>query len=1019
MKKLDTSTFVVLGEGLAAGMVNFSLHQDDQKSCFAAQLAPKIGAAFPQPLIQPPGIGDAHGFPRLPVRLPMDQQTTVLCEFPPVTPISNVSIPGLTLAEALARRPATPLIHRGDARQTAINFILGMPGLLNGGARPTQLEYALQRKPTFAIVALGFSEVLEAATSGNPAAIPDAPAFRTRYSQLLSSLIGANSEVLVTTIPDPMDTAYFSSIEAVSRVTKLPASSVEQRYNVSGNDRVTVDGLTEIGYHVMARRTGPLPKGSTLNGKLASEVSNRVKALNNEITSLANEKGATVYDLNGLFRRVREQGVSVGSRRLTSDLLGGFYSLNGYYPGKTGHALIANEIIEVLNRTYGQNFTAVDAQKLIESDPVASYRPSEGPLYETFGGQMAAFGSKMKFLATMGGLVGKAIVGGLRRKHDPVPPEGGSDPSRWTLKLPPGLEQELPINKEASYYGDALRAVHTADAAEAFFGLTGQLLFGGLAMLDSHLRGRVKIKFSPPANNVTHFEVSHPSGLKGDDERLSAPQFFKLPAIDQQVLDSFDSVSSGDLNLITGEVTNLQYKLFFLNSAILSLAAVNPSLPRDPLQFPGQYGSTWARFDNRADGKLDYTSYATTFIPLSVLGVPVRFPLPFLSPSGDFASIPCDGTALHPHIHISTRPPEGPDPGVEVPEIPTNTIREFVASIHNNSFGDDFSLNAPDLGGPAKGRSHLVGRFQIQFGERFGDAVPIAVMAMPPGGQLCTLKQSPFAEAFKSRIPDGLQGHNERLKFPNQIYDMDTVSYLDDPLDIALGAVNLKTGKLIGRLLRRGLITTSWLLAMVRLETRTPKATFAFRGDASLEKGVHGQTVFRYNGKLHIPFPEGFLFPRSDLTNTITIGPDSALDPFVRWQAMAVPDSMTVAKSGSASRIQASSGEEFSYSYSIPSGDTPASFEYENHTKGGTFRMQCLTWVGLINSKTSACSMGDCDTVTFSGLGTWSKDPTGAPHVAAVQVSTSARFPYVSILIDGGSTSNANTKPANVDDTMP
>src|SRR5439155_25509847 len=126
----------------------------------------------------------------------------------------------------------------------------------------------------------------------------------------------------------------------------------------------------------------------------------------------------------------------------------------------------------------------------------------------------------------------------------------------------------LPLNKESSYHGDPLRGVHTTDPAEAEYGLTGKLLFGGLAMLDSHLTGSVAIRFSPPVNDIAHFEVTHPKGLVGDDERLAAPQFFKMPAIGHKVMDAFDSFSSGDLNLITGEVTNLQYKFFFLNSAI-------------------------------------------------------------------------------------------------------------------------------------------------------------------------------------------------------------------------------------------------------------------------------------------------------------------------------------------------------------------------------------------------------------------------------------------------------------------
>src|SRR5205823_2888771 len=146
-----------------AGMCNFSLFDDDQRESFGAQMARQMNVAFPQALIQPPGLGHAPGFTRLPVRVPFDLQTTVLSEFPPSGPISNLSVPGLTAADAVSLRPDPPVIRQNDADQTAVNFILGMPGLLNGeGSLPTALEYALQRKPTLAVIELGFAEVLEA-----------------------------------------------------------------------------------------------------------------------------------------------------------------------------------------------------------------------------------------------------------------------------------------------------------------------------------------------------------------------------------------------------------------------------------------------------------------------------------------------------------------------------------------------------------------------------------------------------------------------------------------------------------------------------------------------------------------------------------------------------------------------------------------------------------------------------------------------------------------------------------------
>ena len=72
--------------------------------------------------------------------------------------------------------------------------------------------------------------------------------------------------------------------------------------------------------------------------------------------------------------------------------------------------------------------------------------------------------------------------------------------------------------------------------------------------------------------------------------------------------------------------------------------------------------------------------------------------------------------------------------------------------------------------------------------------------------------------------------------------------------------------------------------------------------------------------------------------------------------------------------------------------------------------MGSLVWVNFSNGGRD-CPPGACEVVTFTGIGLWSQD-TQRPHMATVQISTNALLPYVSILIDGGMTSNVNTKPA-------
>jgi hypothetical protein len=229
LKTLNTSTFVVVGDGLAAGAGDFGISEELQPLSFPAQVARRLNTPFPQPIIEGPGIGPIIGFADLPVRLPQQMQTTVLKEFPPAGLYSNVSIPGLKLIDALTRRPASPLIHRSDGLQTALNLVLGLPGLLMPGDAqlPTAIEYALFRQPTLILVALGVYDVLDAAIKGDATWMPDDGSFRANYASVVTTLGGASATVVVCTLPDPSDTAWFTPL-------RVRASCIEGRTGGAG-----------------------------------------------------------------------------------------------------------------------------------------------------------------------------------------------------------------------------------------------------------------------------------------------------------------------------------------------------------------------------------------------------------------------------------------------------------------------------------------------------------------------------------------------------------------------------------------------------------------------------------------------------------------------------------------------------------------------------------------------------------------------------------------------------------------
>jgi len=1079
---LDTATFVVLGEGLAAGTADFGTSSDLQREGFPAQMARQMQTGFAQALLQPPGIGNLPGMAPLPVLVPAWLQTTVLESLDVGTAaLGNFAVPGFRLADALHLRPAAPLVHREDARQTAANLVLGMPGLLQGARElPTQLEAALARRPTFALVELGYLEAVEAAVGGDAAGLPGVEDFRRDLRRLLAELRQAGAAVLVMNVPDPVDAACASSVAAAAEVLNVPPAVLVSTYGLEPGDRITPRGLFEIGYQLLSRGGGPLPAGAVLRAETAARIGERVREWNGEVAALAREHGAAVCDLHALWRMVQTEGVAAGPRHLTAGYLGGFYSLNGYYPGKTGHALIANQALRLLNQTFGAEFPLIDLARVAATDPVVLYQPAAagGPAAGALppgaapgasppGAGMGASGGMappapgaiggMAPPATPasgaggagdaggeGGLAAGHAADGRRRPRGAAawpPPAGCTDaaPLPRPIVLPPGLEVVLELNPETSYFGDALRAVDCLDPAVAASGSCGGVLFGGLALMDSHLHGQVRLRFSPPVGDFARFELTV-GALRGDDGILAAPQLYKLPGQQQVVQDFPGMVSWGVLQLSTGMVTGVgpgtypEFNFSFLNTALLALIRVNPNFPKVPISFPGQYGSAWACFGQRPDGQLDFELFGTTFLPLGASlppgpgGQVVRFPLPFAGPGLQFASVPTRGLALHPHIYLSTREPQ--PPAADVPEIPTNTVREFTCFTHNTAFGDVFGLVSPVLGGPATGRSQLVGRMQVQFGEREGNSVPIYVTAMIPGGDLAPMLPSPLSEELasqspggKGRLSPGPLGFNATLRFPLASYGLDDVYLLSDPFDLSVAAVDVRSGAILGQQLHRGLIGQDLFFALVRVEPRTPQASFQFRGPAIFQKTASGETVYRYDGKVYIFYPPTFLFPYPNLATGFPVEMGSRLDPYFFVQAMdgGAPPPSGYVKQGGASDVLAATDDRFSYRYAIPADPrrVPAVFEYTNHSQQGSFRLQGLTWVRFGNSRTARGARGEYEVVTFAGFGIWSKEGVEVLRPATVQISTAPEAPYVGIQIDGGLISNVDTKPPNIAQVQP
>jgi hypothetical protein len=391
---LDPTTFIVMGEGLAAGMANFGLSSVVQNQDFAALIAAQMSTGMEQPLMEPPGIGDVIGYPGQEVQVQKYPQGSVRQFYYPTDPtkapiqtppifVTNVSVPGLTLNDSVTMLPVAPVVQRANMKQTVFNMILGFPQLiLDHVPLWTQLQYAQNMFPTVALVELGFYEALTAAVAGNPALMPDPTAFGTTYSTVVAGLRSTQAQVIVTTIPNPLDTGYFNSVQSASSIVFTSPFVLTAGYHLGAQDYITRNGLLTIGYQFLNRAIAPLPAGSTLSAATATAITNAVNALNAQIVTAAKNNGAFVYDLNAFMHKIKVSGAAAGTSTVTGDYLGGFYSLDAIYPGATGHALIANDILTFINSTYHRSFPLVNIPSVVATDPALLYlKPTVVKLY--------------------------------------------------------------------------------------------------------------------------------------------------------------------------------------------------------------------------------------------------------------------------------------------------------------------------------------------------------------------------------------------------------------------------------------------------------------------------------------------------------------------------------------------------------------------------------------------------------------------------------------------------------------
>jgi|SRR5690625_3804075 len=96
----------------------------------------------------------------------------------------------------------------------------------------------------------------------------------------------------------------------------------------------------------------------------ADEVQNvqqATQAFNDKIKSVAQAHNLAFVDVNAFLKRVHDQGIMLNGREITTEFVsGGAFSLDGIHLTPIANALLANEFIKSINKTYDAHIPQVD-----------------------------------------------------------------------------------------------------------------------------------------------------------------------------------------------------------------------------------------------------------------------------------------------------------------------------------------------------------------------------------------------------------------------------------------------------------------------------------------------------------------------------------------------------------------------------------------------------------------------------------------------------------------------------------
>jgi len=388
----DFSRFVVIGDSLTHGYMSSCVVKYGQNDSWGAVVARAAGVDFQQPVMDDPGVGGCMYLTSLTPSFDFKPSVAKPLNALLPRPYNNLGVSGFTVADVVDKKGDTP------------------PGLTDTVLRGqgTVLQQATVLAPTFVSVFIGNNDELGAIIYGlavDGVTLTTRAAFKAKYDTILKTLVAAQGGIprgTVATLPDSWSIPLMTTLPVYNTKTlggpvihkSGPYAGTPWRYTGSRDGQelpfgslinllgaapllpkgfgVACGMLDDFGYPaagplraVCDKPAYGLPEGKWDATKFVftpgvvaypetvAKVQARLAEFNTDIKALAVTYGYKVFDVNAVFTDILGHGRDYGGMAIkTAYLSGGFFSYDGVHLTSVGYAILADEYIQFINRTF-------------------------------------------------------------------------------------------------------------------------------------------------------------------------------------------------------------------------------------------------------------------------------------------------------------------------------------------------------------------------------------------------------------------------------------------------------------------------------------------------------------------------------------------------------------------------------------------------------------------------------------------------------------------------------------------